>query len=307
LQIGADQGFPGRQFDGLIDEARVYDAALSAAQVAVAMNETRPCPTQRLAWYPMDEASWSGLPGEVTDASGSGNHGVRVGAAQTVANGKVCRAGEVVNEGDAIDSGVDLDATVGPAGTVSFWFRPNWTDTGTQRTSDRVLFDASLGIKYFKLAKRLATLSSDTRLTLLLEDTADSDFIINADVPFFNSGSWVHIAATWDYGVNRFQIYFNGTAVADVTRATNGSMPDFNSLYFGDNRTGYNPYGITRVADASFDEVYIDNRVLSQADIITHDGSGINCLPETITVTAAAADGLEPQQRHRQFYRRGGR
>ncbi|VAW97800.1 hypothetical protein MNBD_GAMMA20-1125, partial [hydrothermal vent metagenome] len=43
LQIGADQGFSGREFDGLIDEARVYDSALSAAQVAVAMNETRPC------------------------------------------------------------------------------------------------------------------------------------------------------------------------------------------------------------------------------------------------------------------------
>jgi len=309
LQIGADQGYPGREFDGLIDEARVYGAALSAAQVAVAMNETRPCPVQHLAWYPMDEASWSGTPGEVTDASGSGNHGVRVGAAQTVADGKVCRAGEVINEGDAIDSGVDLDATVGPAGTVSFWFRPNWSDTGTQRSSDRVLFDASLGNKYFKLAKRQATLTTDTRITLLLEDTADSDFLINADVPLFNSGGWVHIATTWDYTTNRFQIYLNGSAVADVTRATNGGMPDFNSLYFGDNRTSYNPYGITRVADASFDEVYIASRVLSpteiQADmnathpcpslldhfVITHDGAGINCLAETITVTAAAADG----------------
>jgi len=309
LQIGADQGFPGRQFDGLIDEARVYDSALSAAQVAVAMNETHPCPTQRLAYYPMDEASWSGLPGEVTDASGSGNHGVRVGAAQTVINGKVCRAGEVVNEGDAIDSGVDLDTTVGPAGTVSLWFRPNWSDTGTQRTRDRVLFDASLGNKYFKLAKRQAMLSTNTRLILLFEDSIDSDFSVNADVPRLNSGSWVHIATTWDYGANRYQIYFNGAVVADVTRSTNGNMPNFNSLYFGDNRTGYNPYGITRVADASFDEARIDSRVLSQAEIqadmnathpcvgtldhfvITHDGHGINCLAETVTVMAAAADG----------------
>ncbi len=309
LQIGADQGFPGREFAGLIDEARVYDAALSASQIAVAMNETRPCPLQRLAWYPMDEASWAGLPGEVTDASGSGNHGVRVGAAQTVANGRVCRAGEVVNEGDAIDSGVDLDAAVGARGTVSFWFRPNWTDSGWQRFRNRVLFDASLGNKYFKLAKRRATFSGNTRLTLLFEDSVDSDFSVNADVPQFNSGSWVHIAATWDYGVNRFQIYVNGSAVADVTRATNGSMPDFNSLYFGDNRTSYNPFSITRVADATYDEVRIDSRVLSLAEIqadmnashpcpgaldhfvISHDGSGINCLAETITVTAAAADG----------------
>ena len=308
LQIGADQGFPGREFDGLIDEARVYAAALSAAQVAVAMNETRPCPVQRLAWYPMDEASWSGTPGEVTDASGSGNHGVRVGNAQTVVDGKVCRAGEVLNEGDAIDSGVDLNTTVGPAGTVSFWFRPNWTDTGAQRNRNRVLFDASLGNKYFKLAKRRGS-GGRTRLTLLFEDSIDRDFFVSANVPQFNSGSWVHIATTWDYGANRFQIYVNGSVVADVTRATNGNMPDLNSLYFGDNRTSYNPYAITRVADASFDEIYIDSRVLGPAEIqadmnathpcpglldrfvIAHDGAGINCLAETITVTAIAADG----------------
>jgi MSHA biogenesis protein MshQ len=43
LQIGADHGAAGRQFDGRIDEVRLYDQALSAAQVAEAMNATRPC------------------------------------------------------------------------------------------------------------------------------------------------------------------------------------------------------------------------------------------------------------------------
>ena len=309
LQIGADQGYPGRQFDGLIDEVRIYDAALDATQVSVAMNESRPCPNQRLAWYAMDEASWSGLPGEVADSSGSGNHGTRVGAAQTLATGKVCRAGEVVSEGSAIDTALDLDAAAGPAGTISFWLRSNWSDRGGERNRDRVLFDASQGDKYFKLAKRRAARGNRTRISLLFEDSADSDFEVFADVARLNAGNWVHVAATWDYGANRFQLYFNGAVVADVTRATNGQMPDLNSLYFGDNRTGYNPYGITRVADASFDEARIDGRVLSQAEIqadmnathpcpglldhfvIGHDGAGINCLAETITVTAAAADG----------------
>ncbi len=317
LQIGADQGFSGREFDGLIDEARIYDSALSAAQVAVAMNETRPCPTQRLAWYPMDETRWAGLPGEVTDNSGSGNHGVRVGAAQTVANGKVCRAGEVVSEGSAIDTGLDLDASVGSVATLSFWFRPNWSDSNWwERLRSRVLFDASLrspagngASKFFKLIK-WGGFSANSRLLFLFEDGADSDFFVSADVPRLTRGAWVHVGVTWDYTSNRFQIYFNGVRVANSSRATNQVMPNLDSLYFGDNRTGYNPYGITRVADASFDEVYIDSRVLSQAEIqadmnashpcpgimldhfvISHDGAGIHCLAETITVTAAAADG----------------
>jgi len=45
LQIGADQypSQPGRVFDGRIDEVRVYDQALTPAQVVEAMNATRPC------------------------------------------------------------------------------------------------------------------------------------------------------------------------------------------------------------------------------------------------------------------------
>ncbi len=45
LQIGADQGFAGREFDGLIDEVRIYNAALTPAEVMTVMNETRPCPS----------------------------------------------------------------------------------------------------------------------------------------------------------------------------------------------------------------------------------------------------------------------
>jgi hypothetical protein len=43
LQIGADQGLTNRLFRGLIDEVRVYDRTLAAAEVNQVMNETRPC------------------------------------------------------------------------------------------------------------------------------------------------------------------------------------------------------------------------------------------------------------------------
>ncbi len=308
LQIGADQGFPGRQFDGLIDEVRVYHAALDASQVAAVMAETRPCAVSRLAYYPLDEAAWNGTPGEIQDASGSGHHGRAIGGAQSVANGKVCRAGQVLAEGDAIDTGVDLDADAGAVGSISFWFRPNWTDNGGERSRARVLFDATRGDKYFKLTKRRAARGRDTRLSLLFEDDADNDFDVSADVARLTSGTWVHIAVTWDFAANRYQIYLNGAPVADVSRASNRRMPDLNSLYFGDNRTGYNPYGITRVANGSFDEIHLDARVLSQAEIqadmnathpcggathfvLGHDGFGINCVAESITLEARLADG----------------
>jgi MSHA biogenesis protein MshQ len=43
FQVGSDQGFAGRQFAGLIDEVRVYRAALSTSAIQTLRNQTRPC------------------------------------------------------------------------------------------------------------------------------------------------------------------------------------------------------------------------------------------------------------------------
>jgi MSHA biogenesis protein MshQ len=43
FQVGADQGFAGRNFAGLIDEAYVFRSALSASRIAQYMNTTRAC------------------------------------------------------------------------------------------------------------------------------------------------------------------------------------------------------------------------------------------------------------------------
>jgi len=43
FQIGADQGFSGREFEGQIDEVRLYGRALSDAAILREANRTRPC------------------------------------------------------------------------------------------------------------------------------------------------------------------------------------------------------------------------------------------------------------------------
>jgi len=43
FQIGADQGFAGREFEGQIDEVRLYGRALSDAAILREANRTRPC------------------------------------------------------------------------------------------------------------------------------------------------------------------------------------------------------------------------------------------------------------------------
>lgn len=43
LQLGADQNFAGRFFNGELDEVRIYDSALSEAQIAAVVAERHPC------------------------------------------------------------------------------------------------------------------------------------------------------------------------------------------------------------------------------------------------------------------------
>lgn len=43
LQIGGDQAFATREFDGVIDEVRIYERALSQAEIVADMNATHPC------------------------------------------------------------------------------------------------------------------------------------------------------------------------------------------------------------------------------------------------------------------------
>ncbi len=312
LQIGADQGFSDREFDGRIDEVRVYNAALSVAQVGVAMAETRPCPIFALAYYNMDELTW----GSVLDSSGNGYDGVAVGTAVPVSSSPVvvgspgtCGYGEIPFNNsaavfDAVDTSVDIDDDVGDVGSISFWYKSNVPWAGNN--GDRQLFDASDANsgKYFYL-----NLRNNSRLNFGLEDTADGDFRFEGGGNNFVAGVWVHIAVTWDLPNDAMQIYVNGSLNGSQIFSTNGSLGELDTLYFGDNRSAYIVRGMTgRSANGSIDEARIYSTVRSQAEIqadmnathpcgstldhfvISHDGLGINCLAETITVTAKLAD-----------------
>ena len=61
FQIGGDQGFAGREFNGLIDEVNVYDTALSNLQILTLLNQTHPCTAQSVcgASFPDGAASYN--------------------------------------------------------------------------------------------------------------------------------------------------------------------------------------------------------------------------------------------------------
>lgn len=222
---------------------------------------------------------------------------------------------------DGIDTGIDVN-DLGNAGSIAFWYSSNtaWND-GT----DRMLFDASndsavlLGLipsdKHFYLVKE-----DGGRLRFALEDSFDSEYEARTSKNDFSrsfpANQWHHIAVTWDFhGDRRVRLYLDGTELDNDNIKSNRTLGDVATLYFGDRRmsgiSGTPGNYTANSANGYIDEVRVYGRAITpsevQADylavhdciipptldhfLISHDGFGINCVPEPITVEAIANNG----------------
>lgn len=316
-------GFSTSQnFEGQLDEFKVFNSALNAAAIAnIYSNElagnnydgaTRG-PVDcggLLAFYQFEQDSFSS---NIIDSSGNDNHGSNDNGIST-ADGKYCRAFDTngfnnsINTDNAFVSNLDLDSDVGRQGSISFWFNSN---NNWNASNERTLFDASCNRqggcssdKYFTLEIR-----SDGRLKFSFEDSRDRDFSFSESRTVSRQAdTWYYITATWDYSADQFRIYVDGSQVASSNANTNGAMRDFTNIVFGDNsssyaRSGSSSLASTLSANGKFDEVRIYNYPIDSTKIaedmqgtncntpldfyrISHDGSGITCMPEPVEVVA---------------------
>jgi len=323
-----DTGGSPEYFAGQLDEVRVYDAVLSQSDVQSMYNATHACPSGgAVAYYPLDELSYNGSAGEVRDASGNGHDGTTVGNVTAYPESdpdiKVCSGANVADNNsagviDAIDTGVDLDSDVGNQGTIDFWY---WSPTRWRQLNyDRMLLDASEipnnpGSKYFYLMLLDAQNSGGpggrgARLHFELEDSSDANHAVETSRIDIDRNTWTHIAVTWDLSAQELQIFVNGALAQSATITSTGALGNLESLYLGDNRGNYQVAPMTgNSANGRFDEARVYNRVLSQSEIaadrdathpcgggidhfvIGHDGAGINCRTEPVTLTAVDALG----------------
>lgn len=263
----------------------------------------------RLAEYRMDEAAWSGSVGEVTDNTGNGHGGVRVGSAQTTASGYVCRAADIPPNTtaaaiSAIDTSLDVDSAIGSRGSVSFWYRGNaaWVSS-----PEAQLFDASASAsRPFFLARK-----SSGALRFTVADGAGTLLSALTSNQAIAAGTWAHIAVSWRLanGSNQstLRVYVNGLQVGVATGTTNGSLDtSLLTLFLGDNRSSATPANATAAsANGRIDEVKAYNYEISALEIaadmaVAHacqpplhhvelrhgTGTGLTCTPSTLTVVA---------------------
>lgn len=198
LRIGGNAVWTNENFRGVIDDVRVYDRALTEAQLAAdrdaAVPDAGPLPVAR---WSLDEVG----PGSVTpDASGNGLHGV-VRGATPVPDGRVA--------GALSFDGVDDWVTVGAAPELDFSGRMTmaaWVKPDQVGTYDTVLLRERGGSSAYSLyttnggGQKRPNASTD-------ETTAYAPQQIQP-------GVWTHLAATFDG--SRLRLWVNGLMVDSV-------------------------------------------------------------------------------------------
>lgn len=260
-----------------------------------------------VAEYRMEQPSWTTAPGQVLDTSGNNRHGTRLGAAQTISGGRVCRGASIPNNTvtttiDAVDTGINVPATVGSVGTITFWYN----STAAWNSQDAQLFDATvLNNEWFFLVKR-----SSGKLRFVIRDTTGTNRVVETATSYtFAGNTWKHIAVSWNFNAtagsnqDRMVVYLDGAAVQTLNFTSAGALSNsISTLYVGDNRsaiTGQN--GTGRSANGIIDEFRIYNYEggpgLVQRDYaqtqqcldhyaVSHAGTGQSCNQTQVTITA---------------------
>jgi hypothetical protein len=194
LDIGSMGGlYP---FNGLIDEVRIYNRALSEEEIRYLYNRGAP-----IAHWKFDEGK-----GNIAyDSSGNGNNGTIYGA-QWV-QGKFGSALSF----DGVDDYVETSLANVPSGsspfTISLWINPL-----ANKSMHLVWWGESVSGKLNHLDLRTTDIDTAKKIR---HAWYGNDFSVNVD---WQVNSWQHIVVTWD-GTYR-KIYYNGNLLGTQTPPT---------------------------------------------------------------------------------------
>jgi hypothetical protein len=237
-------------FDGLIDEVRIYNRALSVAEIRYHYNRGGP-----VAHWKFDEGSgtttYDGTNNNNDGTLGDGTctPGQHPSSCPAWITGKYGSALQFDGADDYVDAGTD--ASLDPADhsyTAEAWFKSNTPSTGR----DTII--------------RKATSDLESRVHLWIFDGRLSGTIYDALGNFANvsggtiTGNWQHGALVVDREQQKMFLYLDGTLIDTADISTVGSLTTTQPLRIG---------GTDRPWDGLIDEVKIYNyaRTLEQIRI----------------------------------------
>ncbi len=235
---------------GTLDDARVYNRALSAADVMTLYTSTGPLSgdiqSNLVGWWKFDEASGT----LANDSTGNGNSGTLAGTTlPTWGAGKINNAltfNGVDDEVDVPSASVLKPAT---AFTVAAWVKPT-------STSDMAVVKSPDGTG-FGTGWRL-TLSSTTGVTTYITTSVSGN--TSANVGSTVAGQWSHVAFVYDG--NFLTAYLNGVAGTPTPATGTVTYGASDVLKIGKSS------GVSYFSGI-IDDVRIYNRALSASDMLT--------------------------------------
>jgi len=263
VRIGSRLGTSG-EWDGKIDEVRIYNRILSADEIKRLYLATQP----KIATVPLSRGLvgyWDfefGKKGSLAfDMSGNGSHGRLTNAADPSLSWVDSKSGL----GTALDfDGTDDYIILGNPSILSNLSKATWSMwvyfDSTPNVND-MFINNDVGLTGYQLG--ISGVTTDEIRVLIRQTTTKLDSeTSNANLAV---GQWYHLVFTYtDSGSNRLKIYKNG--VAQALNVDDGSGTKANdsaeTTYIG---TGRSPN--TTSTNGKIDELRIYNRVLSEDEI----------------------------------------
>lgn len=257
LRMGADSA-GANLVNGVMDDTRVYNRALSAAEVAQLSN-----------WAPGPVAYWNmeeGSGNTINDKSGNGNTSSAFTGNVAFAGGKYGKALTFDGNGDEVDipetSSTDLGATT-DSYTVMLWFK-----TTQNNAAEKYL-----------LAKD--TISSPTSSPFLLEfnsgnfvcfehwrNVAPTHDNFACSTTTYNDGRWHHVAGVRNVATDLLSLYIDGVFIGSVTDTSTATTANNDPVRLGNGAAGGFDYS------GSIDDVKIYNYARTPKQIISDMNAG---------------------------------